>query len=50
MEEEYPKLKPKIHICPICKNKREIFCVGELIKEAPCLNCQLIELGYRKEN
>ena len=48
MKDEYKKLKSKLYICPICKKKIEIFCVGEIIKSAPCLKCQLIQLGYRK--
>ena len=42
------KLKPQTHICPICNKKSELYAVYDIIHSAPCLNCQLIKLGYKK--
>ena len=40
----------KIHICPDCSRKAEVYAVGEIIQDAPCTSCQLIRLGYRKKD
>ena len=48
MEEEYKELKPQIHICSICGKKSELYSVYEINQNCPCLNCQLIQLGKRK--
>ena len=44
------ELKPEIHICPICGKISKIFASGQINQDCPCLNCQLIQLGYRKND
>jgi len=42
---ETQELRPKLHICPVCKTRHEYYAVGELNPNAPCSEkCRQIQL------
>ena len=44
------KLKPQMHICPICGKKSELYSVYKINQNCPCINCKIIQLKKKNEN
>lgn len=47
MEAEDQQLRPKTHVCCECGKESQVYCVGELLPNTPCTDCQL---GEKRKN
>lgn len=48
--EKNQELKPKILICCNCGKTSELYCVGELLPNTPCVGCQRKRLGKKRSS